>query len=116
MWLTRSTVQSAGAGPDFPAGFTMGPLGANNILPATENGALLCVQSSWTRASTTESIDRMEDLEAAAGRQLDVVGLLYGGGRTFGYQSQCAFLDNDPVADWAGARGTDVYLTWTPER
>ena len=71
----------AGApGPSFPASYYTGPLGANNVLPNSETGALLILWHEIEGQTGTQRraslLQRMVD---CGGRDLDCVGIHYGG-------------------------------------
>lgn len=99
----------------YPSTYFNGPLGNNNVLPADPGGALVAVWPGWTGATSQNVIDRLTQLQAAAGL-LDIIAVHYGGGGTYGGQGQCAYLDDDPIINWAIANGSIPYLTWTPNR
>jgi hypothetical protein len=100
----------------FPASYYSGPLGADNILPRRPEGALLGVWTGGTGVRPAQKIARLQALQTAAGRRIDVVGHHYAGGGTFAGQPQCAFTDDDVTMEWTIANGSAVYLTWTPDR
>jgi hypothetical protein len=100
----------------FPASYFSGPLGANNVLPATTGGALISVWAGYTGCVPQCKIDRLTTLQNAARRRLDLVGAHYSGGGTFHGQTQCAFVNDEVVVDWAIQNGSVPYLSWTPDR
>jgi Glycosyl hydrolase family 26 len=100
----------------FPASYYSGPLGANNILPARSDGSLLGVWPGGTGVQPAQKIGRLQALQTAAGRKIDVVAHHYAGGGTFAGQPQCAWIDDDQTMGWTIGNGSIVYLTWTPDR
>lgn len=99
----------------YPAGYTNGPLGANNVLPSAPAGALLGVYSGFSGATDADVENRISYLQQQAGRHVDVVGVHFGGGGTYGGQTQCAYPDT-PLISWAHSNGSVAVVSWEPNR
>ena len=97
----------------FPASFTAGPLGGNNILPPKNPGVLM---ATWPQGASPGS-SRYGDYanrESQLGRKLDIYATHYGspgGGCDYGSGSS-AFTSGEE--QWARDTGHFILINWVP--
>lgn len=101
-------------GPNFPASYYTGPLGANNILPASDTGALVILYHDSTETAAQKRVvveQRMTD----CGRAFDGIGVHYGG--TAGeIPGAGGSMYGSGAEAWIHGLGSIPIVTWTPGR
>lgn len=102
--------------PSWPASYFTGPLGQNNVVPASTNGALLVEYFGIGEPGVTYSQSRALLLQRAAdcGRtHFDGVGIHYGGPYT---PSATQNINGPQPEAWAHANGMIPVVSWSTGR
>jgi hypothetical protein len=111
---TEATTVGTTAPPSsWPASYTTGPLGANNILPATTDGALLIDYAGGDGQTYAQWQTQVLQREADTGRLFDGLGIHWGGGGTYNGYPSCAFITTGQV-QWIHDQGSIPVVTWSP--
>jgi hypothetical protein len=115
--VTTDAVSAPPPSSGYPASYFTGPLGANNILPATAGGALVGGWAGFQGATAQDGINQFTARQNAARREFDLIAVHSGSGATLGGAPSCADVEPaDTIATWAINQGSTVYWTWTPGR
>jgi hypothetical protein len=100
----------------WPASYTDGPLGANNILPATANGVLLIDWYSYTGETWAQEQAQILQRALDMGRVFDGIGLHYASDSTYNGVANC--IDASDISSnmpqWVHDNGSVPIVTWSP--
>jgi hypothetical protein len=121
-----ATASSAPAGPvaspapsgsvSWPASYTDGPLGANNILPSTSSGVLLIDWYGYGGYTWSQEQSAILQRETDMGRAFDGIGLHYSSDSTYNGVANCidsTDIGND-MPQWVHDHGSVPIVTWSP--
>jgi hypothetical protein len=98
----------------WPASYTNGPLGANNVLPNTQNGVLLGDWGGVQGKTQAQQEQFIRQREADMNRHFDLIGTMLFNGTVNGI-SNCANLSGIDVPAFAHSRRAVPIVHWTPD-
>lgn len=109
--MSPQTYQWWFPGPAWPASYTTGPLGANNILPSSNTGSLLILWPQVSGSNRTALTQRVAD----CGRAFDGIGIHYGG-----ISSEIPGAGGSQLGSgaeqWVHDQGSIPIVSWMPGR
>jgi hypothetical protein len=105
-------------GRAWPATFTNGPLGANNILPTAPTGILLGVQTSGYNGTWSSIRQRITDYQTLIGRHYDFIHHHYDGSGSwdgvFGCEDLTLSSYNPLREQWTIDNNSYNVIAWSP--